>query len=466
MIKPGGERSDIFSRMGIPCLRENLVVVSSKNLLFQTGSNIMQVELINGVDMQFYNNNHCLSCRLQPQEMEVRVISYELFSRYPFLEKHMPRVELGRWPTPLEPLPELSSHLGGPPLLIKRDDLAHAGYGGNKVRKLELIFADARRKGKKEIITSGGLGSHHILAVAALGSEVGLSTQGLFVCQPVNDHMRANLLMDHAYGTRMHFTKDYVGTALGYIKLYLMGMLRGRAPYILMPGGSSPLSTIGYINCVLELQRQLEEQGLPDPAAIFVPAGTGGTAAGLLAGLALAGMKTDLHAVRVVQPFMLKPAGIVKMARRSLRLLARWGVDIGSATETLAGRLRLEGDYLGEGYGFATPEAEAALELAAGRANLRLEGCYTAKAMAALIDYCRDRGIGEGSAPVLFVNTYSSTHHDTEVASDYHALPPEFWWCFESAPRQCRCGLRKQNRSFCEAVHAGRMDENFGRKLP
>ena len=159
---------------------------------------------------------------------------------------------------------------------------------------------------------------------------------------------------------------------------------------------------------------------------------------------------------------MLKSAGIVKLARRSLLLLARWGVDIGTATEALSGRLRLEGDYLGEGYGFATPEAETALELAADRANLRLEGCYTAKAMAALVDYYRDRDAGVDSAPVVFINTYSSTHHDTEVASDYHALPPEFWWCFESAPRQCRCGLRKQNRSFCEAVHGGLLDGESG----
>lgn len=391
--------------------------------------------------------------------MEVRVISYELITRYPFLNKYLQREELGRWPTPLEPLPELTRHLGGPPLLIKRDDLAHVRYGGNKVRKLELILADARRRRKKEIITAGGLGSHHVLATAALGGEVGLPTRGLFFCQPINAHVRANLQLEHAYGTKMHFVRDYAGLVRGYLGLYLSGLARGRAPYLLLPGGSSPFSTLGYLNCALELQRQLNEQGLPEPAAIFVAAGTGGSAAGLLAGLALAGMETTLYAVRVVHPSLLKPAGIVKLAGRALNLLASWGLDTGHAADTLAGRLRLEGGYLGEGYGFTTSVAAAALELITELTGISLEGCYTGKALAALIDYCRGGTGADRSRPVIFINTYSSTHHDPEAVQDYHALPPEFWWCFEAAPRQCRCGLMKQNRSFCEAVHSGRIND-------
>ena len=143
---------------------------------------------------------------------------HSLSERYPALEKSIPRVELGKWPTPLERLPELSAE---PLLLIKRDDLSHPLYGGNKVRKLELILADALRKGYREIITSGGLGSHHILAAAALGREVGLRTTGLFFCQPVNDHVLKNLLLEVEFGTEMHFVRDYIGVAINLSLIHI-----------------------------------------------------------------------------------------------------------------------------------------------------------------------------------------------------------------------------------------------------
>lgn len=351
-----------------------------------------------------------------------------LSARYPVLEKTVPYIELGSWPTPLERLPGISA---APLLLIKREDLSHPVYGGNKVRKLELILADVRRKGFREVITSGGLGSHHILAVAALGREVGLRTTGLFFSQPVNEHVQKNLLLEVEFGAEMHYVRNYLGVALNYLRYYLARRLNPRRKtYLLMPGGSNALSSLGYIGAVVELEQQLREEGLPDPDALFVAAGTGGTAAGLLAGIALTGMETKLHAVRVVPPVLLGRKKIVGLARSSLKLLGRRGVDTGEAVRRLESRLYLEEGYLGEGYGFATAEADAAMSCF--RENgIRLEGCYTGKAAAACLDYC-DRKEG-ASGTVLFMHTASTTHQECERAELEPKLPPEFRWCFSSS---------------------------------
>lgn len=376
-----------------------------------------------------------------------------LYQRYPGLKEKIPHIDLGKWPTPLERLPGISRE---PLLLVKRDDLSHSLYGGNKIRKLELILADVLRKGFPEVITSGGLGSHHILAVAALGREVGLRTTGLFFCQPVNEHVLKNLLLEVEYGTEMHFVRDYPGVALNYLRYYLGRRFNPRRKtYLLMPGGSSALSSLGYVGAVLELQQQLKDEGLPDPDAMFVAAGTGGTAAGLLAGIALAGMETVLHAVRVVPPSLLGRKKIVSLARKSLKLLSRRGADIGKAVSRLDELLYLEEGYLGEGYGFGTTAAGAAIDRFREIAGIKLEGCYTGKAAAACLDYCAGK---EGdSRPVVFIHTASSTHQECDPAEMNPKLPPEFRWCFTGSPCGHRCTLKGLNSC------TNRRDWDFGR---
>lgn len=378
-----------------------------------------------------------------------------LYRRYPVLEKHIPHVDLGRWPTPLEHYTELSAQ---PLLLVKRDDLSHPLYGGNKIRKLELILADVLRKGFPEVITSGGLGSHHILAVAALGREVGLRTTGLFCCQPVNDHVLKNLLLEVEFGTEMHFVRDYPGVALNYLRYYLARRFNPRRKtYLLMPGGSNALSTLGYIGAVLEIQQQLREQGLPDPSAIFVASGTGGTAAGLLAGIALAGLESRLHAVRVVHPLLLGRKKILGLARSSLGLLSRRGADIGPALSRLEEGLHLEEGYLGEGYGFGTAAAEEAIRRFRENAGLKLEGCYTGKAAAACLDHCaRMKG---DSRPVVFMHTASSTHRECNRSEVEPRIPQDFRWCFTGDRCTRSCTLKGWNRPFCEKACRGNWHE-------
>ncbi len=376
-----------------------------------------------------------------------------LYKEYPVLTEAIPRAELGSWPTPLQPLKKLSALLGGRTIYIKRDDLSHPLYGGNKIRKLELILADAEKRGCREIITAGGLGSHHVLATAALGKEYGFRVIGLFFCQPVTERVKENLLLEHSFGTEMHFVKDYPGLVFGYIRFYINSSMAGRKPLLLMPGGSNDLSTIGYVNCVLEIQEQLKSSGTPEPAAIFTAAGTGGTAAGLLAGLALCSTGTKLHAVRVVRPEILPASRITGLASGALNRLAQQNIKAAAIEQgSLDGRLELETDYLGSGYGFTTKKASEAIKLFRELEGIELEECYTAKAAAALIDYCgRTRQID--GRPVIFIHTASTTHPRAgKKLPEPEALPAAFRWCFKDEARRCRCSLQKQNKSFCAAI--------------
>ena len=376
-----------------------------------------------------------------------------LYKEYPGLAETIPKAELGSWPTPLQPLKKLSAYLGSSSIYIKRDDLSNFLYGGNKIRKLELILADASRRGCRDIITAGGLGSNHVLATAALSKESGFKVIGLFFCQPVTARVRENLLFVHSFGTEMHFVKDYPGLVLGYIRFYLSSSIAGRKPLLLMPGGSSDLSTIGYINCVLEIYEQLEAAKLEEPAAIFTAAGTGGTAAGLLAGLALRRSEAKLHAVRVVRPEILSANRITGLAAGALARLAKEKIGIAPIDrQQLEDRLELEKDYLGPGYGFTTEKALEAIKLFRELEGIELEECYTAKAAAALIDYCRANGQAR-RGPVIFINTASSTHTRAgEILSGPEALPAGFRWCFSDEGRRCRCSLQKQNKPFCAAI--------------
>jgi D-cysteine desulfhydrase len=379
---------------------------------------------------------------------------YALFKKYPGLENKLLREELGNWPTPLQPLEKLTAYLGGPAVYIKRDDLSSSLYGGNKVRKLELILAKAKAKGSREIITAGGLGSHHILATAALGNRSGYRVRGLFFCQPVTDHVKKNLLLNQYFGTEMHFVKDYYGLVRGYLWHYIFGLSSGKKPLLLMPGGSNSLTTIGYVNCLLEIADQLAGLKLPKPDALFAAAGTGGTAAGLLAGLQLENQfaLTNLHAVRVVQPAILSKERICKLAATSLKLLARLEEQVDPVSASaMDQQLTLEDGYLGEGYGFSSPKTREACQLFNDLEGIELEECYTAKAAAALIDYCR-RGRGRPGL-VIFVNTaaHPSCYNSIDLPEPA-ALPEAFQWCFSDEPRNCQCGLQKQNYPFCSAV--------------
>ena len=333
--------------------------------------------------------------------------TFPLYARYPELEGRLPRLALGKGPSPVLPLDRLSRRLGGPPLWIKNDGLYGGPYGGNKVRKLEFVLADAVRRRSRTIITFGPTATNHGLATALYARELGLRTVLLLVDQPVDDHVRSQVWRLFQAGAVLHRTKTVLWTAVlaPLLALRYVDWRRGHPPYLLPTGGSSPLGAVGYVNAALELADQVAAGDLPEPDHIFVALGSGGTAAGLLLGLRLAGLRSRLVAVRVSDLVPLTPKTVTHLANRTAALLRRRGAPLPPVRLRPADVTVLSG-WLGDGYGHATPEAERAQELMRETDGLQLEGVYTAKTVAALMDLVQAGRLGEG--PVLYWHTFNA----------------------------------------------------------
>ncbi len=291
--------------------------------------------------------------------------------------------------------------LGGLGVWVKEDGrFGTGGWGGNKVRKLEWLIPDARRRGRRSILTFGGLGTNWGLATALYGREHGIATALALVDQPLDEHVRAQLARLEASGARIHRTHTKARTVAMLPWLLARNARGGRPPYLLPAGGSSPVGALGYVEAALEIAAQVEDGALPEPAHAVVAVGTGGTAAGLALGFQLAGLRTRVVGVVVNDQLRLDAPVLARLARRTARLLERRGARLGP--------LRLEPDMLdltreeiGAGYGHPTEAATRAAARAAGE-RLPLDPVYTAKAMAGLLAL-RERGrLGE---PVLFVHT-------------------------------------------------------------
>jgi len=181
-------------------------------------------------------------------------------------------------------------------LWVKRDDLTHPLYGGNKVRKLEHILADAKSRGKKRILTVGAAGSHHVLATAIFGRAAGFEVEAVLVPQRRTAHALANLRADLAQGLAARTARTYAGAALGVIARWRPGTL------VVPMGGSNVVGSLGYVDAARELETQVRAGEMPEPDLIVVCVGSGGTAAGLCAGLALTSLKTRVLGVIVASP--------------------------------------------------------------------------------------------------------------------------------------------------------------------
>ncbi|MCA9671555.1 MAG: pyridoxal-phosphate dependent enzyme [Myxococcales bacterium] len=317
-----------------------------------------------------------------------------LAARLPAMSS-LPRVELGRFPTATQRLEHLSERLGAD-LWVKRDDLSGEPYGGNKVRKLELLLADARARGARCVLTGGATGSNHVLATAVYGRALGLATHAVVFRQPENAFVRRNAARCRALGVKLYPVTSPLSLPLALARVAAATRADGRR-YDMLPGGSTPLGTLGYVAAACELAEQVRAGELPEPVAIWVPIGSAGTAVGLQLGLALCGLRT-----RVVAVCVGAPRAAATVVARGLGALTRRKLGVG---DLAAHALELVDDQVGRGYGHETPAALEALELARLDA-LALDTTYSAKALAALVARCRS-GAAHGQVH-LFWNTYNS----------------------------------------------------------
>jgi D-cysteine desulfhydrase len=273
-------------------------------------------------------------------------------------------------------------------LWIKRDDQTNPQYGGNKVRKLERLLADAESRGAKRIVTVGAVGSHHVLATGLFARSLGISVEAVVVPQPGTMHVMENLRADLAHGVKLLPASSYVHAAVR------IASRLGKGTYYIPPGGSNRLGALGYVEAARELAAQVRAGIMPEPDLAVVALGSGGTAAGLLAGLAAEGMRTRVLAVTVAEPAWL--------VEHSARSLARKCAPTGLRGDLLS-RLEHDRRYLGAGYGHPTPSGKAAID-AAATVGVILDHTYTAKAFAAALDR-----IAEGrERTILYWHTLSS----------------------------------------------------------
>ena len=296
---------------------------------------------------------------------------------------------IGRYPTPLQRI-ELPSEPGRfesdrPIVWVKRDDLSSERYGGNKVRKLERVLDRARRLGKRRVLTFGAAGSHHVLATGVYAPDFGLKCAAIVVPQPRTDHSSRMLRLSWRTGAELHPCRGYWD-----IPRVLARTFRPRSDYLLAPGASTPLGSLGYMEAVDELAHQLDLENVPPPEAMVVALGSGGTMAGLLAGVARRGWKTLVVGIRVVPWPMMTKAMVVTLAMRTAFLA---DVQRGSHTKSarlthMARHARIDDRFLGMGYGYPTATGIEATEVARSL-GLQLDPSYTAKAFAACLDYAR-----------------------------------------------------------------------------
>ncbi len=342
-----------------------------------------------------------------------------LFRAFPELRAWVPRHPIVTAPTPIAALP-----LAGLPegvLFVKRDEHSSPRYGGNKPRKLEWILGAALARGSRHLVTTGGLGTHHGLATCILAREAGLRTTLVLVMQPVTAEVQHSLLLQAAWGAQLRWGRNVPGTAAQVVRALAVATAKGDRPLLVPPGGSSASGQLGFVSAGLELAEQVRAGELPEPAELYVAVGTGGTHAGLVTGLALAGLRTRVVGVLVTDILPPSPRKLARMAQSSLRRLRRRLPRV-PQVEIHERDFDFVRSQLGAGYGAATEAARAAVAAAEGH-GLQLETTYTGKCLAALIERARRQAAPRG--PILFWNTFNAVDVETSAPAplDPRALP-------------------------------------------
>lgn len=275
---------------------------------------------------------------------------------------------------------------------VKDDGLTARSYGGNKVRKLAPLLADAVTRGARRIVTFGAAGSHHVLATTWFARAVGLDTMALLAPQPHTPH--AELVLRCAVGAGLQ-----VHPIASLLDMPRLATRRSRGDYLIGPGGMGALGASGYFDAALELASQVSAGELPPPDWIVVAAGSGSTLAGLLAGLSQTALRSSLIGVCVAPNPAIRPIVMTQaLAVAKLR-------DVSFRPAEVNARLHFDRSRIGKGYGHPVEVPEFVWN-AARDLGLRLDPTYTAKALAAACELAVRLGAG---SRVLYWQTLSST---------------------------------------------------------
>lgn len=327
-------------------------------------------------------------------------------------------------PTPVERAPWLDD--ASSTVWIKRDDRTSTIYGGGKVRKLQWVLANPPYDGTGPILSVGGTGSHHLLALARFLAPMQRELHALVFEQPWTDHVHRNLAVLVSSGAKLWPARTRVGLGWAWLAYHTWRRPPVRGTFM-SAGASTPLGCFGFVEAGLELAAQIEGGELPRPDLVYLTAGSAGSCAGLLLGLALANVRTHVHLVSSVERWAFNRVMLGRMLGVAHReLLTRGLVDAppGSAKDWLARAgitFAIDHTEVGGGYGSPTPAGVGAAELAAVH-GLSLETTYTAKCLAVL----RRIEAAHSGPPrnVLLWNTHGGNDLREHVAADWRERCP------------------------------------------
>ena len=303
----------------------------------------------------------------------------------------VPHLRFAHLPTPVEPLPRLSAALGGPELLVKRDDQTGLAFGGNKTRKLEFLVAEAQALGARTLISAGALQSNHCRQTAAAAARFGLGCI-LVLTGEEPAGATGNTLLDLLLGARIVRVRDRADRDRTLQEAFDAAAADGEAPYLVPYGGSSPTGALGYCFAVEELLAQ----GVAADWLVF-GSSSGGTHAGLVLGQRVFGYEGKVLGISIDEPAAWLKEHVAALASDASERL-------GPRLSFSPDRVLANDDYCAPGYGVLTDLEREAIRLFARHEGILLDPVYTGRAAGGLLDLIRKGAFARGER-VLFWNT-------------------------------------------------------------
>jgi len=309
----------------------------------------------------------------------------------------LPRLSLVTEPTPLAPASRLSAALGGPQLWFKRDDLLPVAFGGNKVRSLDLIVAEALRRGSDTLVTGAGPLSNHVRASAGVAAMTGLRCIAIYWGVPPS-RAEGNHWLTRMLGAEIVFTGDADRSSVdsGIEASAAEVVAQGGRPFSVPRGGACALGVLAHVLAVRETLEQCAVFGIM-PQAVVMAVGGAGTLAGWLLGTALFGAVWRLEAITVSRP-------AVEALARARNLAAEAAAMLDCPAQLSSVELFVHESFLGAGYGVPSPQGQSAIVATARTEGVFLDPTYTGKAMAGY-SALLSQGRYAGADDVLFLHT-------------------------------------------------------------
>ena len=305
----------------------------------------------------------------------------------------LPRFPLAQLPTPIEKLPRLSRELGGPELLIKRDDQTGLALGGNKVRKLEFLVGDAVAQGADTLVTVGAAQSNHCRQTAAAAAKAGLRCE-LILNGKKPDVPNGNLLLNQLFGAREHWI-DRPQRAAKSRELAEQLRAQDRKPYVIGVGGSNGIGATGYVVAMIELMEQLRVSGQRVDHILF-----GTSSGGTQLGARITGFSGKLHGLSIDKN---EPEHL-EYESEVAQIAGECAAYIGSDVRLTQSDVKVVYGYMGEGYGVVGELEREAIRLMARCEGIVLDPVYAGRAFGALVDLIR-QGVFKRGETVLFWHT-------------------------------------------------------------